>query len=92
MDAVIDFLNTIFWGYVLIYGLLGVGIYFTIRLGFIQFRHFFEFFRVVKGSRSSDKAGISPLQALTVSLMNAYASGETEARIREIAEEIMPAI
>ena len=30
------------------------------------------------------------IQALTVSLMNAYASGETEARIREIAEEIMP--
>jgi len=30
------------------------------------------------------------IQALTVSLMNAYANGETEARIREIAEEIMP--
>ena len=75
MDAVIDFLNTIFWGYVLIYGLLGVGIYFTIRLGFIQFRHFFEFFRVVKGSRSSDKAGISPLQALTVSLASRVGTG-----------------
>lgn len=32
------------------------------------------------------------IQALTVSLMNAYANGETEARIREIAEEIMPDI
>ena len=32
MNAIIDFLNTIFWGYVLIYGLLAVGIYFTIRL------------------------------------------------------------
>ena len=32
------------------------------------------------------------IQALTVSLMNAYASGETEVRIREIAEEIMPDI
>ncbi len=30
------------------------------------------------------------IQALTVSLMNAYANGETEVRIREIAEEIMP--
>ena len=30
------------------------------------------------------------IQALTVSLINAYANGETEARIREIAEEIMP--
>ena len=32
------------------------------------------------------------IQALTVSLMNAYANGETEARIREIAEEVMPEI
>jgi AGCS family alanine or glycine:cation symporter len=32
MDWIIDFLNTIFWGYVLIYGLLAVGVYFTFRL------------------------------------------------------------
>ena len=32
------------------------------------------------------------IQALTVSLMNAYANGETEIRIREIAEEIMPSV
>ncbi len=32
------------------------------------------------------------IQALTVSLMNAYANGETEQRIREIAEEVMPEI
>jgi AGCS family alanine or glycine:cation symporter len=40
MDPVIDFLNTIFWGYVLIYGLLAVGVYFTLRLSFIQIVHF----------------------------------------------------
>jgi N-methylhydantoinase A len=32
------------------------------------------------------------IQALTVSLMNAYANGETEVRVREIAEEVMPGI
>ena len=32
------------------------------------------------------------IQALTVSLMNAYANGETEVRIREIAEGIMPGV
>ena len=42
MDPVIDALNTFFWGYVLIYGLLAVGVFFTLRLGFIQFRHFGE--------------------------------------------------
>ncbi|MBR46421.1 MAG: 5-oxoprolinase [Rhodospirillaceae bacterium] len=32
------------------------------------------------------------IQALTVSLMNAYANGKTEVRIRELAGEIMPGI
>ena len=47
MNAIIDFLNTIFWGYVLIYGLLAVGVYFTIRLRFQQILHFGEMFRVI---------------------------------------------
>ncbi len=56
MDAIIGFLNTIFWGYVLIYGLLAVGIYFTIRLGFLQIVHFGEMFRVITGSQA-DRQG-----------------------------------
>ena len=75
MDAVIDFLNTLFWGYVLIYGLLAVGVYFTLRLGFLQFIHFPEFFRVIRGSRGTDRAGISPFQALTVSLASRVGTG-----------------
>ncbi|WP_425365035.1 alanine/glycine:cation symporter family protein [Fulvimarina endophytica] len=73
--AVVDYLNGILWGYVLVYGLLAIGVFFTLRLGFIQFRHFPEFFKVVKGSRSGDKAGISPLQALTVSLASRVGTG-----------------
>ncbi len=75
MIAIINFLNTIFWGYVLIYGLLAVGIYFTVRLGFIQFRHFGEMIRCVIGSREVDKDGISPFQALTVSLASRVGTG-----------------
>lgn len=75
MDPIIDFLNTVFWGYILIYGLLAVGLFFTLRLGFIQFRHFPEFFRVISRSREADKAGISPLQALTVSLASRVGTG-----------------
>ncbi|WP_245197704.1 alanine/glycine:cation symporter family protein [Jiella mangrovi] len=75
IDPIINFMNDIFWGYVLIYGLLAVGIFFTLRLGFIQIRHFPEYFRVVKGSRGGDKAGISPLQALTVSLASRVGTG-----------------
>lgn len=75
MNAIIDFLNTIFWGYVLIYGLLGVGLFFTLRLGFIQIVHFPELFRVILSSNESDKSGITPLQALTVSLASRVGTG-----------------
>ena len=75
LNAIIDFLNNIFWGYVLIYGLLAVGVYFTIRLGFIQVVHFREMLRCVTGSDKSDKDGISPFQALTVSLASRVGTG-----------------
>lgn len=75
MTSIIDFLNTIFWGYVLIYGLLAVGIYFTLRLGFVQIRHFREMFRCLLGSGVRDGDGISPFQALTVSLASRVGTG-----------------
>lgn len=75
MTAIIDFLNTIFWGYVLIYGLLAVGVFFTIRLGFLQFLHFGEMIRAIKGSRESDASGISPFQALCTSLASRVGTG-----------------
>lgn len=75
MDAIIDFLNTIFWGYILIYGLLAVGVFFTIRLGFVQFVQFPELFKSILGSRHGDKAGISPFQALCTSLASRVGTG-----------------
>jgi alanine or glycine:cation symporter, AGCS family len=75
MNAIVDFLNTIFWGYVLIYGLLAVGVYFTIRLGFPQFLHFGEMFRTITKAPQTDTAGISPFQALTVSLASRVGTG-----------------
>lgn len=75
MDTVIDFLNTIFWGYVLIYGLLAIGIYFTFRLGFIQFRHFPEFIRTILIAPQTDRGGITPFQALCTSLASRVGTG-----------------
>ncbi|MFG6518814.1 MULTISPECIES: alanine/glycine:cation symporter family protein [unclassified Sulfitobacter] len=75
MTAIVDFLNTVLWGYVLVYGLLAVGLYFTWRTGFLQFRHFAEFFRVVRSSRDTSAAGISPFQALTISLASRVGTG-----------------
>jgi AGCS family alanine or glycine:cation symporter len=75
VNAIIDFLNTVFWGYVLIYGLLAVGVYFTIRLRFQQILHFREMFRVVLAAPSTDKQGISPFQALCTSLASRVGTG-----------------
>ena len=75
MDMVINFLNEIFWGYVLIYGLLAVGVFFTIRLGFVQFVQFPEMFRAVLGSKQNDTAGITPFQALCTSLASRVGTG-----------------
>jgi len=75
MNAIIDFLNTILWGYVLIYGLLAVGVFFTVRLRFQQILHFGEMFRVITSAGETDREGISPFQALTVSLASRVGTG-----------------
>lgn len=75
MAAIVDFLNNILWGYVLVYGLLAVGVFFTFRLGFLQFLHFNEMIRAIRGSRESDVHGISPFQALCTSLASRVGTG-----------------
>jgi AGCS family alanine or glycine:cation symporter len=75
MTAIIDFLNTIFWSYVLIYGLLAVGVFFTIRLRFQQILHFGEMFRVITSAPETDREGISPFQALCTSLASRVGTG-----------------
>ncbi|CAD5254662.1 Amino-acid carrier protein AlsT [Bosea sp. 62] len=75
MTAIIGFLNTVFWGYVLIYGLLAVGIYFTLRLKFVQILHFPELFRSVMNAPVEDKSGITPFQALCTSLASRVGTG-----------------
>ncbi|MCE1718580.1 sodium:alanine symporter family protein, partial [Enterobacter hormaechei] len=50
MTDLINFINHILWDYALIYLLLGVGLYFTLRSGFIQLRHFGHMFSVLKNS------------------------------------------
>ncbi|MBO1520067.1 alanine/glycine:cation symporter family protein [Oceanisphaera pacifica] len=75
MDTTIFFINNLLWGSLLVYLLLGAGVFFTIRLGFIQFRHFGHMFAVLKHSRRSDAAGISSFQALCTSLAARVGTG-----------------
>ncbi|WP_170479957.1 alanine/glycine:cation symporter family protein [Ruegeria arenilitoris] len=75
MEFIVDGLNGILWNYVLIYGLLGAGIFFTIRLGALQFLHFGEMLRVITSAPRTDRRGITPFQALTVSLASRVGTG-----------------
>ncbi|WP_339486098.1 alanine/glycine:cation symporter family protein [Pseudomonas sp. EL_65y_Pfl2_R95] len=72
---VVDILNGLIWGKILIWLLVGSGLYFTVRLGAIQFRQFGHIFSVLKGSRQSDDAGISSFQALCTSLAARVGTG-----------------
>lgn len=75
MDTIIDFVNGILWNYVLVYGLLAVGLYFTARLGLLQFRHFPEMVRSVMRAPQTDRGGITPFQALCTSLASRVGTG-----------------
>jgi AGCS family alanine or glycine:cation symporter len=73
----VDFINMVLWGdgQVLIYMLLIAGIWFTVKLKFIQLLNFKHMFSLLKGSGKSDDAGISSFQALCTSLSARVGTG-----------------
>ncbi|MCT4701858.1 sodium:alanine symporter family protein [Enterobacteriaceae bacterium H20N1] len=75
MTDFLHFINDVLWGSVLIYLLIGAGIWFTFRCGFVQFRYFTQFRALISPPSSRDKAGISPFQALCTSLAARVGSG-----------------
>jgi AGCS family alanine or glycine:cation symporter len=54
VSATIDSLNRIFWNYLLIYGPLAVGLFFTWRLGFQPFLHPGRFFGAILHTPSAE--------------------------------------
>lgn len=73
-EAFVSRANTIVWSDVLIYLLLAVGIYFSIRMRFFQVRLVKQMVRLMlQGKRSA--AGISSFQALAVSLSGRVGTG-----------------
>ena len=69
------FINEILWGSVMIYLLLGAGIWFTFRSGFIQFRYIRLFARSLITSVRPQPGGLSSFQALCVSLAARFGNG-----------------
>ncbi len=68
MSTFVSGITTVIWEYLLIYLLLGAGVYFTIRSRFVQLRYFFHAWKLMLGSRKTSKNEISSFQALCTSL------------------------
>ena len=71
-------INTFFYSYLLIYMLVGIGLFFTFKTGFVQFRLLPEMFRVITEKapiRKDGKKGISAFQAFTISAASRIGTG-----------------
>ena len=74
----LDFLNDILWGKVLIVLLIAVGIGFTVASRFVQFRYFGRMFRILSASQAfkKDQHGhLSSFQALLLSVAGRVGGG-----------------
>lgn len=67
--------NTAVWNYVPIALLVILGVYFTIRFRFVQFRFIKEMFKVLGREVSEDKKGVSSFQAFTISTASRVGTG-----------------
>lgn len=74
LNLVVDTTNNYVWG-ILVYVLLGAGLYFTIRSGFVQIRFFGQSMkRMVVGKRAATES-ISPFQAFATGLASRVGTG-----------------
>lgn len=86
VNDIVAAINSVLWGSAIELPLIGgvpilipmlvfAGFWFTAKLNFVQFKHFFHMFAVMKGSLKSDKEGISSFQALCTSLSARVGTG-----------------
>ncbi|MBN2899383.1 MAG: alanine:cation symporter family protein [Clostridia bacterium] len=80
LNNVVSFMNTMLWSYVLIFMLIGLGLYFTLRSNFVQFRLFGEMFRLLtenvsKTVTGKKSEGVSPFQAFCISTASRVGTG-----------------
>lgn len=79
---IIGDMNNILWSYILIAMLIGLGLYFSIRLNFVQIRYFGEMVRLLGDGVSSktrkaqkEKSGVSSFQAFCMSTASRVGTG-----------------
>ncbi|MFC4727345.1 alanine/glycine:cation symporter family protein [Coralloluteibacterium thermophilus] len=74
MEAIVSAVNGVIWSPALIVLCLGAGLYFSIRTRFMQVRGFREMIRLMLAGEKS-AAGVSPFQALAISLSGRVGTG-----------------
>lgn len=77
LELIVSNSNEILWTYILIASLLGLGLYFTVRSGFVQFRMLKEMIRLLaEGVKSSPGSkGVSSFQAFCISTASRVGTG-----------------
>lgn len=74
MQEMVNTINGIIWSQALIYLALGAGLFFSIATRFVQVRMFREMIHLIFTGKETDR-GISPFQALAVSLSGRVGTG-----------------
>ncbi|MFD3158534.1 alanine/glycine:cation symporter family protein [Haloimpatiens sp. FM7330] len=80
LQKIISSCNNILWSYVLIILLIGIGLYFSFKSKFVQFKMFKEMFRLLgegasKSVTSNEKKGVSSFQAFCISTASRVGTG-----------------
>ncbi|MEL0642147.1 alanine/glycine:cation symporter family protein [Pseudoalteromonas aliena] len=75
MTDIINSISALLWGQVLVYLLIAAGLFFTVRLGFIQIVQFPHMFKVMFASRKCGDNEISSFQAFCTSLAARVGTG-----------------
>ncbi|WMM25478.1 sodium:alanine symporter family protein [Tissierella sp. MB52-C2] len=79
VNTIVSFVNTILWDYVLIFGLIGVGIYMTVRLKFPQFTRLFpalkEMVAGIVNKEEVEEGKMTPFQALSTAVAAQVGTG-----------------
>lgn len=74
MERIVEFINGIIWSNALIFALLGIGLYFTIRTRFIQVRYLKRMAQLLYQNKAS-KRGVSSFQAFVLDLSGRIGTG-----------------
>lgn len=75
LETTVNFLNALLWGKLLVYGLVGAGLYFTLRLAFIQISYFKHSLKVMSMSRQGCENGLSSFQVFCTSMAARVGAG-----------------